>query len=225
MDSPSPVIGWRIWHYISHTKGLQGLHGASWSSSYFQAECKKCGEGVPGPDCDCGIYSLPTPSGALNHLPGDSQERKAYMKRVALLMTLTLTLGSGIFCGGVLFAIIQILSQLIYHSLAFDLWFLFLLPSYLVAVQVYSTSWPMFSEALEDRYVLGAVVLTGRLQHYRNSGIRSSRSRIIGLYPLGTFSKLERSALSISFEVPIFEDLEGLELLASESGVAMEALV
>jgi hypothetical protein len=189
--APLPVLGFREW-----TVGSGGLtstiEGQLWSAPAMEAGCV-VGHPAPQAECSCGIY-------AVDGWPrlGDSRlyEQAAAPLRVVAVALLT----------GCLLAGLAVLFRMDGALLAHGLWTaaLVITLAMLAGLMGVAAADVAVSRAPHP-YMLGAVVLTGRILRYRNGVLRAERARIACLVRPPGISRALAGRLAREMGVPCFD--------------------
>lgn len=175
--TPLPVLGFREWRV-----GPQGLvstiEGQPWPAPVMRASCAS-GHEAPAADCTCGIYAVDSwPR------PGDRRlyEQATAPLRVVAVVHLTACLVAGL-------AVLVLMDEILVRH---NLWQAASLITVvmLLALGGVGTADLAISRA-PSPYMLGGVVLTGRVFHYENGVIRAEQARIACLVrPAGVSPEL-----------------------------------
>jgi hypothetical protein len=188
MPTPLPVIGFREW--VVRREGLvSSIRGDPWPSAAARASCET-GHDAPADDCRCGIY-------AIEGWPrlGDDRlyEEAAAPMRLVAQGLLTAVVAAGI---AALFAIDQPL-------VARGSW----APAFVIGLaMVLGLAGVVAADLaiMRPAYVLGAVLLSGRVLRYENGVMRAEHARIACLVrPIGVRRRMAAS-LAAALGVPVF---------------------
>ncbi len=188
MPTPLPVLGFREW--VVGREGLVStIRGAAWPTAVVEATCET-GHAAPADDCGCGIY-------AIEGWPrlGDDRlyEEAAAPMRLVAQGLLTAVVAAGI---AALFAMDQPL-------VARGNW----LPACLIGLAMALGLAGVVAADLaimRPAYVLGAVLLSGRVLRYENGVLRAEQARIACLVrPIGVRRRLT-ATLAGRLGVPVF---------------------
>ncbi len=184
-----PVLGFREWVLRSGVL-VSSVRGEPWRAPVMQASCAE-GHPAPADGCACGVY-------AIDEWPrfGDSRlyEQAAAPMRLFAIAMLTLLLTGGA-------AMTALLDQ---PLVAQGHWAPALGFTAAVMLGLMAIAWAERALA-HPPYLLGAVVLTGRVLHYDNGVMRAEHARIGCLIrPLGVSRKQARRAAD-RLGVPLFD--------------------
>ena len=188
MANALPVLGFREW--VVAPDGLVGsIRGELWPSATVQASCE-AGHAAPADDCRCGIY-------AIESWPklGDDRlyEEAATPMRLLAQGLLTAVVVAGL---AALFAMDQPL-------VARGSW----MPAFLIGAAMALGLGGVVAADLaimRPAYLLGAVLLSGRVLRYENGVLRAEHARIACLVrPIGVGRRVAAS-LAGRLGVPLF---------------------
>jgi hypothetical protein len=184
-----PVLGFREWVLRSGVL-VSSVRGEPWPAPVMQASCAE-GHQAPADGCGCGVY-------AIDEWPrfGDSRlyEQAAAPMRLFAGAMLTLLLAGGA-------VMTALLDQ---PLLAHGHWVPALGFTGAALLGLISIAWAERALA-RPPYLLGGVVLTGRVLHYDNGVMRAEHARIGCLIrPLGVSRKQARRAAD-RLGVPLFD--------------------
>jgi len=188
MANALPVLGFREW--VVAPDGLVGsIRGELWPSATVQASCE-AGHAAPADDCRCGIY-------AIESWPklGDDRlyEEEATPMRLLAQGLLTAVVVAGL---AALFAMDQPL-------VARGSW----MPAFLIGAAMALGLGGVVAADLaimRPAYLLGAVLLSGRVLRYENGVLRAEHARIACLVrPIGVGRRVAAS-LAGRLGVPLF---------------------
>ena len=188
MLTPLPVLGFREW--VVARGGLVGsIRGEPWPAAAVQASCET-GHAAPADDCRCGIY-------AIESWPrlGDDRlyEEAATPMRLLAQGLLTAVVLAGL---AALFAMDQPL-------VARGSW----MPAFLIGAAMAVGLGAVVAADLaimRPAYLMGAVLLSGRVLRYENGVLRAEHARIACLVrPIGVRRELAAS-LAARLGVPLF---------------------
>lgn len=188
MTAPLPVLGFREW--VVGRRGLVStIRGQPWPSAAIEASCD-AGHLAPATGCQCGIYALETWPRL-----GD---RRLYEEAAAPLRLMALTQLTVVALGGVA-ALLFMDGPLISRgswapALVIGLAMTLAVAGVVAAVVV----------LMRPAYMLGAVLLSGRILRYQNGVLRAEHARIACLVrPIGVSRRLAAS-LASPLGVPLF---------------------
>lgn len=188
MTAPLPVLGFREW--VVGRRGLVStIRGQPWPSAAIEASCE-AGHPAPATGCRCGIYALETWPRL-----GD---RRLYEEAAAPLRLMALTQLTVVALGGVA-ALLFMDGPLISRgswapALVIGLAMALAVAGVVAAVVV----------LMRPAYMLGAVLLSGRILRYQNGVLRAEHARIACLVrPIGVSRRLAAS-LASPLGVPLF---------------------
>lgn len=188
MTTPLPVLGFREW--VVGRRGLVStIRGQPWPSAAIEASCE-AGHPAPATGCRCGIYALETWPRL-----GD---RRLYEEAAAPLRLMALTQLTVVALGGVA-ALLFMDGPLISRgswapALVIGLAMALAVAGVVAAVVV----------LMRPAYMLGAVLLSGRILRYQNGVLRAEHARIACLVrPIGVSRRLAVS-LASPLGVPLF---------------------
>ena len=188
MTAPQPVLGFREW--VVGRRGLVStIRGQPWPSAAIEASCE-AGHPAPATGCQCGIYALETWPRL-----GD---RRLYEEAAAPLRLMALTQLTVVALGGVA-ALLFMDGPLISRgswapALVIGLAMALAVAGVVAAVVV----------LMRPAYMLGAVLLSGRILRYQNGVLRAEHARIACLVrPIGVSRRLAAS-LAAPLGVPMF---------------------
>lgn len=188
MTAPLPVLGFREW--VVGRRGLVStIRGQPWPSAAIEASCE-AGHPAPATGCRCGIYALETWPRL-----GD---RRLYEEAAAPLRLMALTQLTVVALGGVA-ALLFMDGPLISRgswapALVIGLAMALAVAGVVAAVVV----------LMRPAYMLGAVLLSGRILRYQNGVLRAEHARIACLVrPIGVSRRLAAS-LASPLAVPLF---------------------
>ena len=189
--APLPVLGFREW-----TVGPEGListiEGRPWPTPAMQATCAS-GHAAPCVDCSCGIY-------AVDGWPrlGDS---RLYEQATAPLRLVAVVLLTGCLLAG-LAVLLPMDETLVRHGLWGGA---VLLTLGMCAGLTGVVAADLAISRAPRPYMLGGVVLTGRIFRYGNGVLRAERARIACLVrPPGVSQELA-DGLATKLGVPCFD--------------------
>src|SRR5215467_13325444 len=188
MATPLPVLGFREW-VVARDGLVSSIRGEPWPSAAVQASCV-LGHDAPADDCRCGIY-------AIEGWPRLGDDR-LYEEAAAPMRLLAQGLLTAVVVAGIaaLFAMDQPL-------VARGSW----LPAFLIGVAMAFGLGGVVAADLaimRPAYLLGAVLLTGRVLRYENGVLRAEHARIACLVrPIGVRRVLALS-LARRLGVPVF---------------------
>jgi hypothetical protein len=188
MATPLPVLGFREW-VVARGGLVSSIRGEPWPTAIAQASCES-GHSAPADDCRCGIY-------AIEGWPrlGDDRlyEEAATPMRLLAQGLLTAVVVAGL---AALFAMDQPL-------VARGSW----LPAFLIGAAMALGLGGVVAADLaimRPAYLLGAVLLSGRVLRYENGVLRGEHARIACLVrPIGVRRVLAAS-LAVRLGVPMF---------------------
>jgi hypothetical protein len=188
MPTALPVVGFREW-VVARGGLVSSIRGEPWPTATAQASCET-GHAAPADDCRCGIY-------AIEGWPriGDDRlyEEAATPMRLLAQGLLTAVVVAGL---AALFAMDQ---PLVAHGN----W----LPACLIGVAMALGLGGVVAADLaimRPAYLLGAVLLSGRVLRYENGVLRGEHARIACLVrPIGVRRVLAAS-LAVRLGVPVF---------------------
>ena len=188
MAAPLPVLGFREW-VVAGGGLVSSIRGEPWPTAAVRASCE-VGHSAPADDCRCGIY-------AIEGWPrlGDDRlyEEAAAPMRLLAQGLLTAVVLAG---GAALFAMDRPL-------LARGSW----LPALLIGIAMALGLGGVVAAdvaIMRPAYLLGAVLLTGRVLRYENGVLRAEHARIACLVrPIGVRRALAAS-LARRLSVPVF---------------------
>jgi hypothetical protein len=188
MPTPLPVIGFREW--VVGREGLvSSIRGEPWPTAAAEARCES-GHAAPADDCRCGIY-------AIEGWPRLGDDR--LYEEAAVPMRL---MAQGLL-GAVVVAGIVALLAMDRPLVARGSW----LPAFVIAVAMAIGMAGVVAADLaimRPAYVLGAVLLSGRVLRYENGVLRAEHARIACLVrPIGVRRRLAAS-LAAGLGVPVF---------------------
>jgi hypothetical protein len=188
MGTPLPVLGFREW-VVGRDGLVSSIRGQPWSSATVQAACE-AGHPAPADDCRCGIYAIE----AWPRL-GDS---RLYEEAAAPLRLVAQGL-----LGAVALAGIAALFLMDRPLVAAGSW----APAMVIALAMALGLTGVVAAdlaLLRPAYLLGAVLLTGRVLRYENGVLRAEHARIACLVrPIGVSRQLAGS-LARRLGVPLF---------------------
>lgn len=188
MAAPLPVLGFREW--VVGRGGLVGsIRGEPWPGASLEAACE-AGHPAPADDCRCGIY-------AIEGWPrlGDS---RLYEEATAPLRLAAQGLLTAVALAGLAVLCLMDLPLLVRRR-----WVEALLIALAMGIGLSGVVAAVVA-LMRPAYVLGAVLLTGRVLHYENGVMRAEHARIACLVrPLGVSRRLART-LAERLGVPLF---------------------
>lgn len=189
MATPLPVLGFREW--VVRPDGLVGsIRGEPWPGATLEASCET-GHAAPADDCRCGIY-------ALEDWPrlGDG---RLYEEAAAPLRIIAQCLLAAVAMGGL--AVLGLMEAKLVGSHSWTSALVVALP---MAIGLSAVVAVAFS-VMRPSYVLGAVLLTGRVLHYRNGVMRAEHARIACLVrPVGVRRRVA-AGVADRLGVPVFD--------------------
>lgn len=188
MAAPLPVLGFREW-VIARDGLVSSIRGEPWPTAFAEASCE-VGHRAPADDCRCGIY-------AIEGWPRLGDDR-LYEEAAAPMRLLAQAL-----LGGVVLAGIAALLAMDQPLVARGSW----LPAFVIGVAMAIGLAGVVAADLaimRPAYVLGAVLLSGRVLRYENGVLRAEQARIACLVrPIGVRRRLAAS-LAHGLGVPVF---------------------
>jgi len=184
MAARLPVLGFREW--VVGRRGLVStIRGEPWPSAVIEASCE-AGHAAPASGCHCGIYALETWPRL-----GD---RRLYEEAAAPLRLIALTQLTVVALGGVA-ALLFMDGPLISRGR----WAPALVIGLAMALAVAGVVAAVVA-LMRPAYMLGAVLLSGRILRYQNGVLRAEHARIACLVrPIGVSRRL-----AASLRVPLF---------------------
>lgn len=188
MATPLPVLGFREW--VVAGDGLVGsIRGEPWPAASVQAVCE-AGHAAPADGCRCGIYALE----AWPRL-GD---RRLYEEAAMPLRLIAQGLLTAVVLAGLV-----LLGFMDRPLVGRGSW-----PAAIVVAGAVGVGLAAVAAAdlalMRPGYVLGAVLLSGRVLRYQNGVLRAEHARIACLVrPLGVSRRLA-SSLAAGLKVPLF---------------------
>jgi hypothetical protein len=188
---PLPVLGFREWVVARH--GLVStIEGRPWPAAVMEASCAM-GHPAPLDDCTCGIY-------ALDGWPrlGD---RRLYEHATAPLRVVAVALLSGCLVTG-----LGVLLAMDRNLVAQGLWSTAVAMTLVMLVGLVGVAAADLAISRAPQpYLLGAVVLTGRILRYENGVLRAERARIACLVRPPAVSQVLAARLAEQLGVPCFD--------------------
>ena len=188
MASPLPVLGFREW--VVGSRGMVGsIRGEPWPSAAAKATCE-VGHPAPADGCQCGIY-------AIESWPRLGDPR-LYEEAAAPLRLTAQALLTAVALAG-LAALLVMDRPLVSRGS----W----VPALVIALaMVIGLAGVVAADLalMRPAYVLGAVLLSGRVLHYQNGVLRAEHARIACLVrPIGG-SRRTAASLAERLGVPLF---------------------
>jgi hypothetical protein len=188
MATPLPVLGFREW-VVARGGLVSSIRGEPWPTAEVRASCET-GHDAPADDCRCGIY-------ALESWPklGDDRlyEEAATPMRLLAQGLLTAVVLAGL---AALFAMDQ---PLVAHGS----W----MPAFLIGAAMALGLGGVVAADLaimRPAYLMGAVLLSGRVLRYENGVLRAEHARIACLVrPIGV-RRVVATSLAGRMGVPVF---------------------
>ncbi len=204
MAAPLPVLGFREW-VVARGGLVSSIRGEPWPAAAAQASCE-VGHLAPADDCRCGIY-------AIEGWPRLGDDR-LYEEAAAPMRLLAQGLLTAIVLAGVaaLFAMDRPL-------VASGSWMAALMIGIAMALGLGGVAAAVLA-IMRPAYLLGGVLLTGRVLRYENGVMRAEHARIACLVrPIGVRRGLA-SSLARRLGVPVFQWYERKRALSylSEHG-------
>jgi hypothetical protein len=188
MATPLPVLGFREW-VIAGGGLVSSIRGEPWPSAVIQASCET-GHPAPADDCRCGIYALE----AWPRL-GDG---RLYEEAAAPLRLVAQGLLTAVVLAGI--AALFVMDRPLVLSGSWT-------PALVIALAMTIGLTGVVAADLaimRPAYLLGAVLLTGRVLRYENGVLRAEHARIACLVrPIGVSRQLAWS-LASRLGVPVF---------------------
>jgi hypothetical protein len=186
--TPLPVLGFREW--VVRRDGLvSSIRGEPWPTALAEASCET-GHRAPADDCRCGIY-------AIEGWPRLGDER-LYEEAAAPMRLMAQALLSAVVVAGI--AALLAMDQ---PLVARGSW----LPACVIGLAMALGLAGVVAADLaimRPAYVLGAVLLSGRVLRYENGVLRAEQARIACLVrPIGVRRRLAAS-LGGRLGVPVF---------------------
>lgn len=188
MATPLPVLGFREW--VVGREGLvSSIRGEPWPTAVAEASCE-AGHAAPADGCRCGIY-------AIEGWPRLGDDR-LYEEAAAPMRLVAQGLLSAVVVAGI--AALLAMDQ---PLVARGSW----LPAFLIGLAMTLGLAGVVAADLaimRPAYVLGAVLLSGRVLRYENGVLRAEQARIACLVrPIGVGRRLTAS-LAGRLGVPVF---------------------
>lgn len=190
MMGPLPVLGFREW-VVARQGLVSTIEGRPWPVAVMEASCVM-GHAAPLNDCTCGIY-------ALDGWPrlGD---RRLYEHAAAPLRVVAVALLSGCLLAG-----LAVLLAMDRTLVAQGLWSAALAMTLVMLVGLVGiAAADLAISRAPQPYLLGAVVLTGRILRYENGVLRAERARIACLVRPPAVSHALAARLAEQLGVPCF---------------------
>jgi hypothetical protein len=188
MPTALPVLGFREW-VVARGGLVSSIRGTPWPDSVVEASCE-AGHAAPADGCRCGIYAI---EGWPRLGDGRLYEEAAAPLRLLAQGLLTAVVAAGIVA---LFAMDRTL-------VAQGSW----LPAFAIGLAMaVGLSGVVAADLaiMRPAYVLGAVLLSGRVLRYENGVLRGEQARIACLVrPIGVRRRLAAS-LACGLGVPVF---------------------
>src|SRR5215472_12511683 len=188
MATPLPVLGFREW-VVARGGLVSSIRGQPWPTAIAQASCDS-GHSAPADDCRCGIY-------AIEGWPRLGDDRLYEEAAVPMRLMAQGLLGAVVVAGIV--ALLAMDRPLVLSGN----WG----PAFVIglAMAIGLTGVVAADLAImRPAYLLGAVLLTGRVLRYENGVLRAEHARIACLVrPIGVRRGLAGS-LGASLGVPVF---------------------
>jgi hypothetical protein len=188
MATPLPVLGFREW-VVGRDGLVSSIRGTPWPDAAVDARCD-VGHPAPADDCRCGIYAI---EGWPRLGDGRLYEEAAAPIRLLAQGLLTAVVAAGIVA---LFAMDR---TLVVHG---D-W----LPAFVIGLAMaIGLSGVVAADLaiMRPAYLLGAVLLSGRVLRYENGVLRGEHARIACLVrPIGVRRRMAIS-LAARLGVPVF---------------------
>ncbi len=206
MPTPLPLLGFREWS-VGGGHLVSAIRVERWTRRTMTATCSE-GHRAPADGCTCGVYAVDTwprlgdgrfyehASGRIRLMAEALLSAAALAAAVTLVLTERALLSQGRWGGGLAVAV------------AMTIGLLGIVPSAIVLARPLAP------------YLMGAVLLSGRVLHYDNGVLRAERARIACLIrPLGVSRRLAESVAG-RYGVPVFSWNERKRALAylSEHG-------
>jgi hypothetical protein len=188
MATPLPVLGFREW-VVARDGLVSSIRGTPWPGACAEAACE-VGHPAPADDCRCGIYAI---EGWPRLGDGRLYEEAATPMRLIAQGMLTAVVAAGIA------ALVAMDRTLVAQG---D-W----LPAFVIGLAMTAGLSGVVAADLaimRPAYLLGAVLLTGRVLRYDNGVLRAEHARIACLVrPIGV---RRRTALALGSRlgVPVF---------------------
>lgn len=187
-----PVVGFREW--IVDGKGClsSSIRGEPWAAETVLASCPD-GHSAPAEDCGCGLY-------AIDAWPRFGDDR-LYEHAAAPLRIVAQALMAATALGG-----LGVLAGLEVPMLLHGSWVaaVIIATTFLAGIAAVAAA-SVAVGRLATRYLLGAVLLSGRILRYENGVMRAERARIACLIrPLGV-PKRVAGELAGRLGVPLFD--------------------
>jgi hypothetical protein len=189
MATTLPVLGFREWVVGRHGHLVSSIRGAPWPTTVADATCHE-GHPAPADGCRCGIYAID----AWPRLGDDRlyEEAAAPIRLMAHAMLVTLAMVA-------LGALIMMDRPLVGRAT----W----MPALVIALSMSIGLAALVAADLalmRPTYLLGAVLLSGRILRYPNGVLRAEHARIACLVrPIGVSRRMAAS-LAARLNVPLF---------------------
>jgi hypothetical protein len=188
MATPLPVLGFREW--VAGRDGLvSSIRGEPWPTAAAAATCEE-GHPAPADDCRCGIY-------AIEGWPRLGDDRLYEEAAVPMRLLAQGLLGAVVLAG---MAALFIMDR---PLVARGSW----VPAFVIGVAMVIGLTGVIAADLaimRPAYVLGAVLLSGRVLRYENGVMRAEHARIACLVrPIGVQRSLV-APLAARLGVPVF---------------------
>jgi hypothetical protein len=188
VPTPLPVLGFREW-VVGRDGLVSSIRGEPWPTAVAEATCET-GHDAPADDCRCGIY-------AIEGWPRLGDDR-LYEEAATPMRLAAQALLSGVVVAGIV-ALLAMDGPLV----ARGSW----LPAFVISAAMALGLAGMVAADLaimRPAYVLGAVLLSGRVLRYENGVLRAEQARIACLVrPIGVRRRLAAS-LAGRLGVPVF---------------------
>ncbi|HZV50242.1 MAG TPA: hypothetical protein VFD49_10800 [Candidatus Dormibacteraeota bacterium] len=204
MAASLPVLGFREWA-VRGDGALSGVRGEPWTGTIMEARCSE-GHPAPDPGCACGVY-------AIDGWPGLGDHR-LYEQATLPLRFIAQALLSATVLGGL--ALLLAMDWPLLHR---GSW----LPALVIALAMcLGLSGVVAADLAVGRspYLLGAVVLSGRIVRHGNGVLRAERARIACLVRPPGVGRKPAGRVASRLGVPLFHWYQRRRALAylSEHG-------
>ncbi|HLH71387.1 MAG TPA: hypothetical protein VKY90_20785 [Candidatus Dormibacteraeota bacterium] len=204
MAASLPILGFREW-IVRGDGVISGIRGEPWTGATMEARCPE-GHPAPDPGCVCGIY-------AIDEWPGLGDRRLYEQATLPFRLAAQALLSMTVLMGLVL------LLAMDWPLLHRGSW----LPAVVIALAMGLGLSGMAAADLavgRSPYLLGAVVLSGRILRHRNGVLRAEHARIACLVRPPGVGRKPAGRVALRLGVPLFHWYQRQRALAylSEHG-------